>query len=182
MKIFMFIGFIFFASSCMKAQNLTINFGTNKDGQNWQIINDGVMGGLSQGNAIFSENSVVFQGSLSLENNGGFASYRTAFAKIDLSSLQKVKIRCKGKGGKFTFMFETSSRFYEPYFKYEFTPKDDWQIFECKLKDLKERVLLNDTGNFITSQDLAKIIRFGIIKSDKKVGKFELEIDYIEFQ
>lgn len=182
MKVLIFLSLIIFSSSCMQAQKLKTDFGSHKQGQNWQIINDGVMGGLSQGRAIFKENSVIFQGSLSLENNGGFASYRTPFAKMDLSKFEKVKIKVKGKGGKFTLMFETSARFYEPYFKYELIPKDEWQVFECKLKDLEERILLNDTGRFITKEELSKIIRFGIIKSDKKTGEFELAIDYIEFE
>lgn len=182
MKLPLFFIFFIFLSSCMQAQNLDVDFGKGKGGQDWQIINDGVMGGLSKSSPVFSKNAVTFKGKLSLKNNGGFASYRKPFSEYDLSSFGKIEIRCRGNGGTFTLMFETSPRFFDPYFKYEFSPEDEWQIFECQLKDLKERRLLKDTGNFITSKDLENIIRFGIIKSDKKTDDFELEIDYIKFK
>jgi len=44
----------------------------------WQSINDGVMGGVSEGNFKITEHKTLeFFGRLSLENNGGFASVRT---------------------------------------------------------------------------------------------------------
>ena len=45
----------------------------------WRIVNDGLMGGLSQGEIIMTEHhTAVFQGNLSLSNNGGFSSARTS--------------------------------------------------------------------------------------------------------
>ena len=39
----------------------------------WQVIDDGVMGGRSKGNfAINEEGNAVFEGTVSLDNNGGF--------------------------------------------------------------------------------------------------------------
>jgi hypothetical protein len=70
-----------------------IDFGTAKDGADWRVIVDGVMGGLSTGKATFTKNSVVFTGSISLENNGGFSSYRMPFGEYDLSAYKKVEIR-----------------------------------------------------------------------------------------
>lgn len=44
----------------------------------WQTVNDGVMGGVSQGKfKIIDKKTLEFFGTLSLENNGGFASVRT---------------------------------------------------------------------------------------------------------
>jgi len=44
----------------------------------WQAVNDGVMGGVSQGRfRITDARTMEFSGNLSLENNGGFASVRT---------------------------------------------------------------------------------------------------------
>ena len=43
----------------------------------WQIVNDSVMGGLSTSQAYEKDNSLIFTGNVSLENNGGFASIRT---------------------------------------------------------------------------------------------------------
>ena len=44
----------------------------------WQSVNDGVMGGVSEGKfKIIDKKTMEFFGTLSLENNGGFASVRT---------------------------------------------------------------------------------------------------------
>ncbi|MEL0037316.1 MAG: CIA30 family protein, partial [Gammaproteobacteria bacterium] len=54
----------------------------NSDVQSWMIVNDTVMGGRSQANLslVEGEDEVFrFDGLLSLENNGGFASSRAVF-------------------------------------------------------------------------------------------------------
>ncbi|HZZ77317.1 MAG TPA: CIA30 family protein [Gemmataceae bacterium] len=44
----------------------------------WQTVNDGVMGGVSDGRfKITDKKTLEFYGTLSLENNGGFASMRS---------------------------------------------------------------------------------------------------------
>ena len=58
--------------------NKKIDFGKKKDGRNWQVVNDGVMGGLSEGEAQLTDDSVVFKGNVSLDNNGGFSSLRSS--------------------------------------------------------------------------------------------------------
>lgn len=51
-------------------------------GSDWYVVDDGVMGGRSSSSLRSGESGIaVFEGVLSLENNGGFASVRTvAFA------------------------------------------------------------------------------------------------------
>jgi hypothetical protein len=38
------------------------------------------------------------------------------------------------------------------------------------------------TASAVSKDNLEKILRIGIILSDKKEGPFEIEIDYIEFE
>ncbi len=42
----------------------------------WRTVNDPVMGGLSTSQVGFGDGGMVFSGTISLENNGGFASAR----------------------------------------------------------------------------------------------------------
>ena len=42
----------------------------------WRTVNDPVMGGLSTSQVGFGDDGMVFSGTISLENNGGFASAR----------------------------------------------------------------------------------------------------------
>jgi hypothetical protein len=54
--------------------------------KDWQTVNDGVMGGISEGKfKITDTNTLAFFGTLSLENNGGFASVQTKTKKLGLA-------------------------------------------------------------------------------------------------
>ena len=56
--------------------------------KNWNIVNDDVMGGISRSYLSLSdENNLIFNGYLSLENNGGFASSRLSFNKETLTGV-----------------------------------------------------------------------------------------------
>merc|ERR1712130_903831 len=54
----------------------------------WKIVNDDVMGGVSQGASRAAKNVMVFEGNVSLENNGGFSSVQMK-GKWNLSTFQE---------------------------------------------------------------------------------------------
>ena len=67
-------------SSVMAADTERVLFTFDKPdaAKQWQTVNDGVMGGVSDGRfKINDDKNMEFFGTLSLENNGGFASVRT---------------------------------------------------------------------------------------------------------
>jgi monofunctional biosynthetic peptidoglycan transglycosylase len=54
------------------------DFSDTSAAENWRAVNDNVMGGVSEGGSrITDEKTLLFTGTLSLENRGGFASIRT---------------------------------------------------------------------------------------------------------
>ena len=61
----------------------------------WIVLNDTVMGGRSSATVSDVDDTVQFQGIVSLENNGGFASIRTRDA-IDLSTHTTVELELIG--------------------------------------------------------------------------------------
>jgi hypothetical protein len=159
-----------------------VDFGENKDGTEWIIINDGVMGGRSQSSALLNEENLVFSGVISLKNNGGFASLRSPIAEYDLSKYKKLKMRFKSSGRDFSIMLERYRAFYNPVYKHDFKSIDNkWQEIEISLSDFKEYRLDQLTGKSANAEGLSKTFRFGIILFDKKEGPFNLELDYIEF-
>ena len=60
---------------------------TGADGaKDWKAVNDGVMGGVSEGKfTITDRKTLEFFGTLSLANSGGFASVRTKAGRLDRS-------------------------------------------------------------------------------------------------
>ena len=164
------------------SKDLKIDFGSAQGSQGWRVINDGVMGGLSQGKAKLTENSILFQGNISLDNNGGFSSLKGPFQNTDLSSFENVEIKLKCKGQTFALTLETHERFFMPYFKQNLNTKsEDWEIIQLKMTDFKVYRLGQLMNKPLPMEDFKKIIRIGLINDGKKEGPFELEIDYIKF-
>ena len=66
---------------------------------NWNIVNDDVMGGISTSYlSVSDEKNLIFNGNLSLENNGGFASSRLGLKKNILTGVKSLVIRITGDG------------------------------------------------------------------------------------
>lgn len=159
---------------------LEFNFGAEKDGRNWQIINDGVMGGLSLGQAGLDDNSLLFVGQLSFKNNGGFASIRSNRMQIDLSDANFIEIKYRLEGIKFSFMFEQSRRFWQPYYSYPLETTDgQWVTKIIPVESLQETRMSDYTGRTFDKESSRSFFRMGFISDDKKEERFELEIDYI---
>lgn len=147
----------------------------------WRIVNDGVMGGLSQSNIVLSENNTaLFQGIVSLENNGGFSSVRTSPRLYKLDGYLGIILRLKGDGKKYQFRLRTNDRFDGISYRYHFkTESNKWMIIRVpfnKCVPVFRGRILNDVAP-ITPK---KIQQVGFLISDKQAGPFKLEIDWIK--
>ena len=76
----------------------------------WTSQNDSVMGGVSKGGAVVRDGALAFTGSLSLENNGGFAQVRIQNLDRDLSGKKGVKLRVMGDGRTYQLRLATDAR------------------------------------------------------------------------
>ena len=75
------------------------NFSGADAANEWQTVNDGVMGGVSEGKCkITDKKTLEFFGMLSLENNGGFASVRTKAKKLGLVKGDSLVAKVWGDG------------------------------------------------------------------------------------
>ncbi len=163
---------------------LQFNFGTKHNNSNWRIVNDGVMGGLSTSLLKTYDNSILFSGTTSLKNNGGFASMRTYFDQGALDGSKTMTIRYKSNSVKreFGISLKDSQRYYIPYYKFTFTPKTkDWEEITVALKDFKHVRLSQTIGPQMPSEFLKEAYSLVLIVGDKKAGDFDIEIDYIKF-
>lgn len=116
--------------------NLIYDFGKNSALNDWRIVDDVVMGGQSNGKfSISKDGHGVFEGSVSLENNGGFSSVQRQFKKINTSENSKVLIRLKGDGKEYQFRIKDQTRSYYSYIT-TFKTSGEWQTIEIKLSDL----------------------------------------------
>ena len=161
-----------------------IDFGKNQEGDaGWYIVNDGVMGGRSVGQGELKEESVLFKGIISLENNGGFASIRSRYDRLDLSNYEHLNIRYRATGEPCKIMLESSRQFWQPYFAQRLDPTgSEWRTVRFDLTEFKQYRLARPTGRIATKSALEDIIRVGIMTDSKNESAFEIEVDYIVFE
>ena len=163
-----------------KTTNMLIDFTDKKAGHQMNVVNDGVMGGLSQGTIEMTQNdSLLFKGNISLQNNGGFSSFRIAGKLWDLSAWKGVEILVKGDGRTYGLRATTDEKFLRSSvsFTADFkTVKDEWGKLQIPFSKMKASWRGRKLDrNF----DPAQIKGLGIILADKQAGKFALEIKSI---
>ena len=145
----------------------------------WNIVNDDVMGGISKSYlSLNDEKNLVFNGYLSLDNNGGFASSRLSFPKETLSGVKSFKIKVKGDGNIYKLRFRQNNR--RASYSADFnSSKDKWTEVEILLEDFKP-TWRGFTYSDYPAPDIEKISELGIQISDKQEGAFELELKHIK--
>lgn len=159
------------------------DFGENGNANDWAIVNDGVMGGLSKSEVSTDKEFVIFSGEVSLDNNGGFASYCSPYGKYNLSKYEGIEIRYALKGQPCGLTFASQYSFYSPYLKYLLPEtKGKWQTHYIDLNDLEEYRLGTPTDGKVSKSDLEDIIRLRFLIANKKAGAFELKVEYINFK
>ena len=162
--------------------NTTIIYDFNKDSskRDWRIIDDGVMGGVSQGEFLIdSDGNGVFQGEISLEYNGGFSSVHHQFQKIKVTNDSKILIRLKGDGKQYQFRIKDKAEAYYSYIK-TFETSGEWETIEIQLSDLYPsfRGQKLNLPNF-NSDSFEEIV---FLIGNKKKENFKLILDKIELK
>lgn len=168
----------------MTSTTAQFNFGTQHNTDVWRVVNDDVMGGVSKSKVEVKENSILFSGTTSLDNNGGFSSIRTTFPKGDLKDCKTmtIKFRSPNTNRSFGLSLKDSQKYYIPYYKFMFQPKsDDWQVLKVNLKDFGYYKISEKIGNEMPLDFLEDVFNIALILSDGKEGTFQIEIDYIRF-
>ncbi|MEO1448036.1 MAG: CIA30 family protein [Bacteroidota bacterium] len=159
-----------------------LDFGQKKAGQTWRALNDGVMGGLSEGKVNLDQDLIRFQGQVSLENNGGFASFRSPFSRFDLSGAQTVEIRLRAPKGRFALVMETERVWFRPYYKHAIElAGTEWETVQIPLTAFHAYQVGRKLSQTLATDVLDDIIRIGIVTDFKQAAEFEVEIDYIRF-
>jgi hypothetical protein len=160
--------------------NLIFDFNKESNINTWMIVNDGVMGGRSKGTfQLNNQGHAIFEGTISLENNGGFSSVRHNFEKKSTKNFTKIKLKIKGDGKKYQLRIKSSSRDYFSYISH-FSTSGEWQEIEIELKDMypsfRGRKL--DRTNYPNNY----IEEIGFLFGNKSEEKFKLLIDKIELK
>lgn len=97
----------------------------------WGILDDVVMGGVSQSSVSSVRGALLFSGVVSTENNGGFASSRTADFDnaLDLGKFDGIQLRVRGDGQRYKMVIRCERKWDGVGFCYSFdTMCDEWTV------------------------------------------------------
>ena len=179
LRIFLLLWIVSLPWSATAEERLLFGFDTPESGRGWQAVNDGVMGGRSDGRFRMTDGGEMeFFGTLSLENNGGFASVRTMGRTLDLKPGDVLVARVKGDGREYAFnVYAGGNRNGYSYRQSFQTKKDEWIEVAFPMDAFtatwRGRVFPNEKLN------PAAVTGLGFLLGDKKPGPFKLEVDSI---
>jgi NADH dehydrogenase [ubiquinone] 1 alpha subcomplex assembly factor 1 len=143
----------------------------------WYVINDGVMGGVSSSGVTVRNGLLEFSGTVRLENNGGFASVRSAPGTYDLSTSNGVKLRVRGDGKAYAFQIGTSSARGVLYRAEFSTTNGEWLEVNLAFSTLRPTRFGQALNG--PALNLRSIEHFGFIIANKRAESFKLEVDWI---
>ncbi|MFS4415123.1 CIA30 family protein [Maribacter sp. 2307ULW6-5] len=146
----------------------------------WYVVNDGVMGGVSEGKMeLDPDGHAHFSGTVRLENNGGFSSVRHRFEKRKVGAYQKVVLRLKGDGKAYQFRIKSDSRERFSYIQH-FETTGEWETISLPFHNFYPgfRGYRLDLPNYAGEQ----MEEIAFLIGNKKKESFSLTIAHIHLE
>lgn len=147
------------------------------DRENFSTINDTVMGGKSDAAlSVTDEGSMVFSGNVSLENNGGFTSFRSRDVEYDLAGTDGLQLKVRGDGRK--YIFSCAMRgvpvFAGGYWQEFQTEQGEWTTVRLPYAGFVPHSFGRKVPQ-LPALAPARLTEMGVYLYDKQAGPFRLE-------
>tara|TARA_B100002051_G_C16711281_1_gene626808 strand:- start:108 stop:617 length:510 start_codon:yes stop_codon:yes gene_type:complete len=128
--------------------------------EEWQLITDNVMGGLSTGSLMYIRNGgnliANLSGDVSTKNNGGFIQFRRNLQGINLNDLTSINIIARGNNEKYFVHIRTSKTFLPwQYYSIAFNVTNKFQEYNLPIGGFKKSSFL--LPNKILPQNIKSI-------------------------
>ena len=146
----------------------------------WQSIDDVVMGGVSTSEFHIKHDGVaIFEGSVSLEQGGGFASVSSPPTALDLDGFSGLEVRVRGDGQRYRLRLRTDVGADTVAYQAVLTTQDGtWQTEKLPFDAFKARYHGQPVPE-APPLDASSITSFGLLIADGQAGPFRLEVDWI---
>ncbi len=164
-----------------KQESILFDFSKSDDIVQWYSRDDTVMGGISNSQLRSTEqDTAIFVGEVSLENNGGFAAVRSRDALYDLSSYTGISLHVKGDDKRYSVNIRTDTSQNRLRYQASFeTKNDEWTTIQLPFQNFVAARRGKRPSN-APPLDTQYINSFGFIIANKQVGPFRLEIAWIK--
>ena len=146
----------------------------------WMIVNDGVMGGISESRLSLNQQGfLVFEGRVSLDYGGGFASVRSILNRLDADPYDGILIRFKGDGKRYQLRLRQGDRMDGvAYFRHFETKTGEWEEVFLPFNSFQASYRGRRLPDY-PKLDTRRISQLGLMISDKQEGNFRLEVQRI---
>ena len=173
------VSLFFLLFTIMNACSL-FDFNTQTKSDSWQIVDDGVMGGLSKGDfQISKDGHGIFSGFISTANNGGFSSVRHLMQPKQLKHTGKLVIKLKGDGKRYQVRIKDKASHNFSYAA-TFQTSGQWEEVEILLEHMQPIFRGQNVNQPNFSGNSIEEVRFLI--ANKKSESFKLLIDKISIR
>ena len=150
-------------------------------GQRWGIVNDGVMGGRSEGAAALIDGVLTFAGNIETDG-GGFSSIRGLVEQDALADAVRLVLRVRTDGRDYELLADDAvtgrDRRVTHYQPIPAVTAGEWADVEVPLFDMEARVFGRTVTDLPFDPALATVI--GVILADGIDGPFLVEVDWID--
>ncbi|MDT8323241.1 MAG: CIA30 family protein [Bacteroidota bacterium] len=148
--------------------------------ERWRSVDDVVMGGVSASRLVFvPDGHAVFSGTLSLENNGGFASVRSVPGKYALGDFDGLRLRIRGDGRTYRLRLRMDEGFDGVAYQAAFpTEVGAWTTVDIPFSSFRATYRGRDIPT-APALDAGNIRQVGFMIADRQEGAFRLEIALI---
>lgn len=138
----------------------------------FRVINDDVMGGLSRSRLNPAPGSMAFTGEISLENNGGFASFRGPARFPEDSAVLLLTARGDGRRYKLTLKLDDGPRTAQ--YQAAFVASQEWKTLRFRPADFQASF----RGRTVAAPPVpfADVRYMGLLISDRQPGPFAIEL------
>jgi hypothetical protein len=141
--------------------------------QEFRVINDDVMGGLSRSKLLPTATGLLFEGELLLSNDGGFASFR---APLRLPpDVVAVQLAVRGDDRRYRFVLRTEENSDIAQYQAPFVAPHAWTMLRFVPEDFVARF----RGRLVVAPplQLADVRAFGLLIGEGQSGPFRVEME-----
>ena len=159
------------------ANRLVLDFTADSQDIEWEATDDRIMGGCSQSHPEYLPGiGLRFSGTVSLDNNGGFASIRSSQGGFDLSGCSGLKLRLRGDGKSYKLSLRTDLYYdgisYQASFATEAGKFQEITLPFDQFTPTHHGITLTTVPAMVP----ANVKSFGIFIADRQAGPFKLDI------